>query len=49
VSEKLWGKAKQVLERSYKLNPAPRTALSLGKVCHAMGEHDAAIEWFNKA
>jgi uncharacterized protein HemY len=49
VSEKLSGKAKQVLERSYKLNPAPRTALSLGKVCHAMGEHDAAIEWFNKA
>ncbi len=49
ASEKLWGKARQVLERSYKLNPAPRTALSLGKVCHAMGEREAALEWFSKA
>ena len=49
ASEKLWGKARQVLERSYKLNPTPRTALSLGKVCHAMGEREAALEWFSKA
>ena len=49
ASEKLWGKARHLLERSYKLNPTPRTALSLGKVCHARGEREAAAEWFSKA
>ena len=48
ASEKLWGKARHLLERSYRLDPSPRTTLSLGKVCHAMGETEAALYLYQK-
>ncbi len=45
---KLWGKARDYLEQSLKLAPEKQTFYEYGTVAEAMGEKDAALDYYRK-
>jgi len=48
VRNKLWGKARSYLEESIEINPLPEAYRTLATVLDELGEHDAAMVYYQK-
>ncbi len=48
VRNKLWGKARSYLEESIEINPLPEAYRTLATVLDELGEHDAAVVYYQK-
>ncbi len=48
VRNKLWGKARSYLEESIGINPLPEAYRTLATVLDELGEHDAAVVYYQK-
>ena len=46
--EKLWGKAREYFENSYRLNPGAEVCAELGRLLTALGEPDAAAAYYRE-
>lgn len=46
MTERLWSRARDYLERSHALDPTEETCLELGRLLAAVGEHAAAATLF---
>lgn len=47
--EKLWSQARDYYERSFRLRASAETAVELGRLLAALGDHKASTGYFNKA
>ena len=48
VRNKLWGKARSYLEESIEINPLPEAYRTMATVLDELGEHDAAVVYYQK-